>query len=163
MTILYRKIIKPIRSEIIKWLKVPVVPQNEVKNDNDFPYITYYMYEDYEPYYLSFNKEQYNVRIQFKVVANDEETQKELKYQLRRLFTLSEPFETLRKNGVALLTIDALPSPPVYTNDFVIFDDGWDMTFSVDIPDSDYTVHGSLDNVQSTTTIQTKFKNGGNK
>lgn len=144
---MYRQIIAPLRSEIMKWLKVPVFAQNQIKNDTDYPYITYYMLEDYLPYYFDPTKDQYNVQIQFKVVSNKEEEQKELKSKLRRLFYLDEPFNYLKNNGIALMTVDSLPSPPVYTEAFYIFDDGWTMTFSVDVPTTDFTVSGGIDTV----------------
>lgn len=151
----YRQMIKTLRSEIIKWLQVPVVPENQVGNQPDYPFITYYMYEDWLPYEFDPDSPNYNVQIQFKVVANNEEVQKGLKHKLRRLFYLSEPSETLKENGIALLQTEFLPSPPNYVENYTIFDDGWDMTFNVHTEEDDFTVTGNhLD------TIQPQFNKG---
>lgn len=153
---MYKQIIKPLREEIMKWLQVPVFAQNQIKNDTEYPYITYYMLEDWLPTYFQPTKEQYKVQIQFKVVSNNEEEQKELKSKLRRLFYLEEPYSYLKSNGVALFNVESLPSPPLYTEAFYIFDDGWTMTFSVDVPEDDFTIQGGIDAVNPNIKMEDK-------
>ena len=112
MTISYRSMIKLLRSEIIKWLDVPVVPQNQIGQPKDYPFVQYYMYEDWLPFDFNPDSPNYNVQIQMKVVSDNEEVQHELKRKLRRLFYLEEPRNTLSENGIALLNTEYLPSPP---------------------------------------------------
>lgn len=147
--ILYRNIIKPLRAEIIKWLDVAVVPQNQVAKTPNYPYITYYMYEDWLPFSYSPDADFYNIKIQFKVVSDNEEEQKDLKFKLRRLFYMAEPQKVLQDNGIALQNVDLLPSPPTYLENFTVFDDGWDMTFVVNTPADDFTINKvSMDNIK---------------
>lgn len=148
MIMTYRDTIKVLRGEIIKWLKVKVVPENQVGNTPDYPYITYYMYEDWLPVEFDPDSPNYNLQIQMKVVSANEEEQKDLKNKLRRLFNLSEPSLVLKRNGIALLHTDILPSPANYVENYIIFDDGWDFTFNVHAEEDDFTVgNNTLDTV----------------
>lgn len=148
MIMTYRDTIKVLRGEIIKWLNVKVVPENQVGNTPDYPYITYYMYEDWLPVEFDPDSPNYNLQIQMKVVSDSEEEQKDLKNKLRRLFNLSEPSSVLKRNGIALLHTDILPSPANYVENYIIFDDGWDFTFNVHAEEDDFTVgNNTLDTV----------------
>lgn len=148
MIMTYRDTIKVLRGEIIKWLNVKVVPENQVGNTPDYPYITYYMYEDWLPVEFDPDSPNYNLQIQMKVVSDNEEEQKDLKNKLRRLFNLSEPSSVLKRNGIALLHTDILPSPTNYVENYIIFDDGWDFTFNVHAEEDDFTVgNNTLDTV----------------
>lgn len=149
--------IKVLRSEIIKWLDVEVVPQNQMGKQPDYPFIQYYMYEDWLPFEFDPDSPNYNVQIQFKVVSDNEETQHELKRNLRRLFYLSEPREALKSNGIALLNTEYLPSPPTYDDNYIIFDDGWDFTFNVHAEEDDFTLgNNKLDSVTPNITKEAK-------
>lgn len=140
--------IKLLRSEIMKWLDVEVVPQNNIGKQPSYPFIQYYMYEDWLPIEFDPDSPNYNVQIQMKVVSNNEETQHELKRKLRRLFYLSEPLETLKNNGIALLNTEYLPSPPTYDENYIIFDDGWDFTFNIHAEEDDFTLgNNKLDSI----------------
>lgn len=157
MTISYRQMIKVLRSEIIKWLDVEVVPQNQMGKQPSYPFIQYYMYEDWLPFEFDPDSPNYNVQIQMKVVSENEETQHELKRKLRRLFYLSEPRETLKSNGIALLNTEYLPSPPTYDDNYIIFDDGWDFTFNVHAEEDDFTLgDNKLDSVTPNITKEAK-------
>lgn len=148
MIMKYRDTIKVLRGEIIKWLNVKVIPENQVGNTHDYPYITYYMYEDWLPVEFDPDSPNYNIQIQMKVVSANEEEQKDLKNKLRRLFNLSEPSSVLKRNGIALLHTDILPSPANYVENYIIFDDGWDFTFNVHAEEDDFTVgNNTLDTV----------------
>lgn len=137
---MYRDTIKVLRNEIIKWLHVEVVPENQVGKTPSYPYITYYMYEDWLPFEFDPDSPNYNLQIQMKVVSDNEEEQKDLKHNLRRLFVLDEPSNVLKRNGIALLHTDILPSPVNYIENAIIFDDGWDFTFNVHVNEDDFTV-----------------------
>lgn len=157
MTISYRSMIKLLRSEIIKWLDVPVVPQNQIGQPKDYPFVQYYMYEDWLPFDFNPDSPNYNVQIQMKVVSDNEEVQHELKRKLRRLFYLEEPRNTLSANGIALLNTEYLPSPPTYMENFIIFDDGWDFTFNVHAEEEDFTTGSAqMDSVTPNITKEAK-------
>lgn len=148
MTMMYRDTIKVLRNEIIKWLHVDVVPENQVGKTPSYPYITYYMYEDWLPFEFDPDSPNYNLQIQMKVVSDNEEEQKDLKHNLRRLFILDEPSTVLKRNGIALLHTDILPSPVNYIENAIIFDDGWDFTFNVHVNEDDFTVsNNQMDNI----------------
>lgn len=149
--------IKVLRSEIIKWLDVEVVPQNQMGKQPSYPFIQYYMYEDWLPFEFDPDSPNYNIQIQMKVVSDNEETQHELKRKLRRLFYLSEPREALKSNGIALLNTEYLPSPPTYDDNYIIFDDGWDFTFNVHAEEEDFTLgDNKLDSVTPNITKEAK-------
>lgn len=145
---MYRDTIKVLRNEIIKWLHVDVVPENQVGKTPSYPYISYYMYEDWLPFEFDPDSPNYNLQIQMKVVSDNEEEQKDLKHNLRRLFVLDEPRTVLKRNGIALLHTDILPSPVNYIENAIIFDDGWDFTFNVHVDEDDFTVsNNQMDNI----------------
>lgn len=151
MTISYRQMIKVLRSQVTKWLNVKCIPENQVGRTPAYPYITYYMYEDWLPFEFDPDSPNYNVQIQFKVVSDNEEEQKDLKRNLRRLFNLSAPREELSANGIALLHTDILPSPVNYAENVIIYDDGWDFTFNVHAEEDDFTLgNNKLDTIQPT-------------
>lgn len=145
---IYETVTREIIKQIKKYKDIEVINQNVIDEIPAYPYITFYIYDDFEQTGFNPLYKNFNMRIQIKAISDNELEEKSLVSWLRRLFYLQQPTANLKAKGIGVMNLELLQSTADYVENFKIFDGGIDLTLNVNDEQSDFTQPGVLDDVQ---------------
>lgn len=137
---MYKEIASVLVKQMRDWLHCEVHPQNNIKNGVKYPYITYFFDVDWSQYEFDMDSPNFNIHVQLKVISDDQVQQKDLKFKLKRIFIMEKVRTALANSGISLLNIEDLYSPATNLENFVQYDDGWEMTFNIHYDEPDFTI-----------------------
>ncbi|WP_282804025.1 phage neck terminator protein [Secundilactobacillus kimchicus] len=153
---LYDAIELNIIEQIHKYKPEITVTDAAVRGDwPDYPFIVYDLVDDYEKTTFADNEnENFLIRVQLKVVSDNNNEAKSLGLWLRKLFFLRQPKYDLAKLGMAAVSSQPVPPVEKYLEVAWQFSSGVLYTFMVQDGFVDDTQPGTLLDVNPTYTIK---------